>query len=151
MKILAGNIKQVADSLGAIVNAIPLEISSAYKLMRIAKKVALAQEAFEKRRVIALNEHGKKDKDGNLITADGKPNGAVVFKGKGQEEFAKAFSILVNEDVELDFDPIPLELLTKRSSGNPYKDKDGEPVTILPSILLGLEPILVAEGDEKNS
>jgi len=150
MKVLAGNIKPLADSLGAIVNAIPLEISAAYKLMNVAKKVGLAQQAFEGRRIQLLNEFGEKDKEGNLATEDGKPNGAVKFDEGKAEEFGKAFSILVNEDVELDFDPISFDLLTLRVSGNPYKDKDGEPVTILPSILLGLDPIIETEGGESE-
>lgn len=146
MKILAGNIKQLADSLGAIVSAIPLEISAAYKLMKVAKKVGLAQKAFEARRIQLLNEFGQTE-DGKLVTEDGTPNGPVKFDEGEQEKFGKAFSILVNEDVELDINPISLDLLTLRASGNAYKGKDGEPVTVLPSILLGLDPIIEKDGE----
>lgn len=150
MKILAGNIKSLADSLGKVVSEMPLEIDAACKLIHVAQEVAIAQQAFETRRMQLLDEWGEKDRDGKLVTTNGLSGGPVKFEEGKEEGYAQAYSIIANEDRTFGFDLIPLELLTQRASGKPYTDSNGDPITILPAVLLGLMPIIEDEtGDGK--
>jgi len=150
MKGLAGNSGEWAAAIAGFMNEIPLEINACLKLGDIAEELGKTFKLFEGKRMEALHEWCKKDKDGKMVTTNGKENGPADFEDGAQDEYAKAFSLIANEDIEYKFDPIPIKLLTHRASGKPYVDKDGEPVTVLPSIMMRMKPLLEKDKATKK-
>jgi len=109
MKIKAGEVKIINEGLRGILD-IELPVKPAYWLARILTKMNQEAEPFEKARVNLVMKHAKKDKDGKpmfIKDKDGKPTNDIDVADIG--EFNKEFSVLAEEEFDIDIKPIKLE------------------------------------------
>ena len=139
MKVITGRINELAQALSSASNTIPLEMNAGVKIALVAERVRIAVTERERRRHKKLDEYGELNEDGTLKVDK---NNSAVFPAGGQLRYEAAMVLVDEEMVELECDPIPLTILSHRENGKPYKGDDGELVTILPSILLGIMPII---------
>ena len=109
MKIKAGEVKIINEGLRGILD-IELPVKPAYWLARILTKMNQEAEPFEKARVNLVMKHAKKGKDGKpmfIKDKDGKPTNDIDVADIG--EFNKEFSVLAEEEFDIDIKPIKLE------------------------------------------
>lgn len=95
---------KIADMLGAAealksVAKIELPVKASYRLMRLGNKFMSEMKVFETKRMELLKKHGEELK-----------KGFIQVKEENQEAFSKDIQSLLDEEVNLDFDLIPIEL-----------------------------------------
>lgn len=98
MKMTLAEIKSIEESLAKLFDK-ELNIKIAYKLSSLLKKLSGEVKLLEENRVKLVQKHGKKDEETQQVTVA--PESA--------EAFYKEFSELMQIEVELDFEPIPLD------------------------------------------
>ena len=147
MKILTGRLVELAKSLSRASNTLPLEMDAGVKIALVMEPLRLAVQEREKRRQQNLLKYGELNEDGSLKVDK---DNSTVFPVGGQRRFEAAMMLIDEEMVEFPCDPLPLTIFTHRASGKKYKDKDGEPITLLPAIISGLMPVLDLTSKKKS-
>lgn len=99
MKVTNGEIRMMQEALSKL-NSLRIPVRLSFKIAKLANKVGDAFRAAEVVRVKLVNEHGVKDKTGNFQV--------TLAPIEEQEKFWAEFVELLNEEVELDVDPIEL-------------------------------------------
>jgi len=111
MKIKAGDLRMIAEGLFEILK-IDLPVKPSYWLARIANKVESEMKAFETARMSLVKKHANKDEKGEPILIkdkDGKPTNA--YDVPDMETFNKEFDELVEQEIEININPIKLDTL----------------------------------------
>jgi len=97
MKIQIKDLLSANESLKLVVKK-ELPVKCSYRLMRLANKISSELKVFDANRVELLKKYGEKIKGGFKI------------KPENKENFEKDIEILLNEKLNFDFEPIPLEV-----------------------------------------
>ena len=112
IRIKLGNTQRVLDVLNNVAQQ-RLPVSIALKLQKLGAAVVVEHKHFEKLRLKICNDLCDKDEKGEPILdkgSDGKGLAMYTFN-QNKEEFEKQFNDLLNQDIEIDFKPIPASAL----------------------------------------
>ena len=90
LRNMAPSLRHLADQ------ALPLKIS--YRLSKFIKKVTEELSSIEQQRIKLVNQFGEKDEE----------KGITTVSPEKEPEFQKIFTDLLNENVEIDIDPIKI-------------------------------------------
>ena len=101
VKIKVGEIRFLINGLKKIIDK-ELPVRTAYKLSKITQAVNNEFNALEVARGNLIKKYAKKDEK----TED--PRGEIKVDPEKEQEFFKEFATLLEEDVEIDIDTIPL-------------------------------------------
>lgn len=121
------NTQDITPALAKLANCKAFPIKTAYNVSKIVK--ALKKEVMEASEVFMklLDKYGEKDEKG-LPKMDG--NGPTI-KPESKEEYEKEFKQFLEIEVEVNRNPIPIELL--------------EPAELTPVEIAALEPMILIE------
>jgi hypothetical protein len=111
-----GILKAIEEPLIKLVK-LELPIKTSYKLSKILKKIGQELADLEEERVKLVKKYGDQDDEAQSIQ---------VTDPAKYEEFAKEFGELLQEEITLEIDPIPIDML-------------GDSVTFSPAELAALE------------
>jgi hypothetical protein len=117
-----GILKAIEEPLIKLVK-LELPIKTSYKLSKILKKIGQELADLEEERVKLVKKYGDQDDEAQSIQ---------VKDPEKYEEFAKEFGELLQEEITLEIDPIPIDML-------------GDAVTFSPAELAALEMLFKDE------
>jgi hypothetical protein len=117
-----GILKAIEEPLIKLVK-LELPIKTSYKLSKILKKIGQELADLEEERVKLVKKYGDQDDEAQSIQ---------VKDPEKYEEFAKEFGELLQEEITLEIDPIPINML-------------GDSVTFSPAELAALEMLFKDE------
>ncbi len=101
MKVKAQTLVQAVPLLQKL-DFMDMKLSTAHKLRKILKEAQEAISDFEQRRIALAQEHGELNEEKTKYE----------FKtDEMQEQFQNKLQALLDEDLELDIKPIPIELV----------------------------------------
>ena len=123
MKLQLGELRLIMDGLPKVIQE-KLPVKTSYWLQRALRDISKEFMTFEQTRQKLINEHGKryekdkKDKKGQVI----EKKGELIIKGnqfimKDQKAFDKDYEELAEQEIEIKFEPIPIEK---------FEDKEGK-------------------------
>lgn len=102
VKVKLLDIVNSREALSTLMNEkLPMVVS--YKLAKIFKIVAPELDLLEQQRQKMIRELGEP-------LSEDEENGAWKVKKENEKEFQKQFEELLQEEVELDFDPVPVSI-----------------------------------------
>jgi len=107
MKIKLMTIKSIEDSLQKLMNK-ELNVRIAYRLAKVLKIITTELQEVEKARIELIRKYSDAPKQ------DGKSDpvsGQVQVAKEKEQEFFKEFNELLQEDVEIEFEPIDISEL----------------------------------------
>ena len=111
MKITVGEIRLINEGLNEILEK-ELPVKPAYWLSRFMIKLDTELMAFEKARINLAIKHAKKDKDNKPLFKKDKDGKKInEYDISDMNAFQKEFAQLAEEEFEIDFKPIKLEML----------------------------------------
>ena len=108
IKIKKEEIRTVVAGL-ADISTRPLPVKTSYWIAKLAKKMEKKVKDLEIDRMILLGVHGKRDENNQLIINDGH------YMMTDKEAFDKEFKALTDEEIEVEFNKIPLSLFGNAS------------------------------------
>jgi hypothetical protein len=121
MIIQLGELREITEGLNELLGK-EIPVKPAYWFGKLAKKIQKEVVEFEENRMKLVNKYAIKDDNGQPVAENGK------YQFNNQEEFQAEFKELVETDIEIDFNPISLDLL-------------GD-VKLSPVVMIGLEKFL---------
>jgi hypothetical protein len=98
LKITLAEIKSLETSLGKMFNK-DVNIKIAYRLGKLLKKLSEEMKALEENRVKLVKKYGVEDEKTKQISVP----------QDNAQDFHKEFNELMQVEIEVDFEPIPLE------------------------------------------
>lgn len=101
MKIKVGDFRNAFGSLQKLLT-IDLEFKLAYRLRKIAKKIIGEMQDLEEIRIELVKKYSVKDDKGNYNVPP-----------ERMEEFNKKYALMLNEEINIEIQRIPYELLEK--------------------------------------
>jgi len=100
MKIKLSEILNSKDSIGKLLEReLPIRIS--FRLTKLIKELDPELQIIEKHRIKLVEKYGKKNEE----------NGNTEVSGDSVADFSKEFNTLLEEELDIDYEPIPISSL----------------------------------------
>jgi len=101
MKIKIGVIRETLQAVGKLLEE-GVSANNYFKVKKLFAKMVEDAKLFEETRLNMCKKYSEKDKDGNPVMENGN------FKIANIEQFNKEMQELINNEVEYEFEPIPI-------------------------------------------
>ena len=84
----------------------PFKVNTAYKIARITREISRELDLFNQAKDALAIKYGEMDENNNMLTDE---NGNYKIKKETEREFLREYQNLLNEEVQLNAELIPLK------------------------------------------
>ena len=125
IKLTINQMTNIFQTLAVLMNQ-NFSGATAFKIARIAREIGKEMETFEKERAKIVEKYGERDENGQIHADE---NGNVKIMPSTVTDCNNEFNELLNQEVEINAEMLPEEILEQM-------------LNVTPTQMLALEPII---------